>query len=113
MLTPRPYLFIFVVSIFFLVVLCHLVALKFSNSFKQHIRRLWAQAFIGKVYGHSFGFNYIQNRLLSLWKPTGKLDCMDLGYGFFLTRFSLQKDYETILKKGPWFMGEHFLSIRP
>ncbi|XP_050254233.1 uncharacterized protein At4g02000-like [Quercus robur] len=38
---------------------------------------------------------------------------MDLGYGFFLTRFSLREDYETILKKGPWFIGEYFLSIRP
>jgi len=89
------------------------VSVKFSNGFKQQIRRLWAQAFIVKVYDRSFGFNYIQNRLLSLWKPAGKLDCLDLGYGFFLTHFSLREDYETIMKKGPWFIGEHFLSIRP
>lgn len=38
---------------------------------------------------------------------------MDLGHGFFLTRLSLREDYENILKNGPWFVGEHFLSIRP
>ena len=38
---------------------------------------------------------------------------MDLSHGFFLTRFSLREDYEATLKRGPWFIGEHFLSIRP
>ena len=90
-----------------------LVAVKFSKSFKQQIRKSWTKALIVKVYGRSFGFNYIQNRLLSLWKPARRLDCVDLEYGFYLTRFSLREDYEAILKKGPWFIGEHFLSIRP
>ena len=26
---------------------------------------------------------------------------------------SLKEDYEAILRKGPWFIGGHFLSIRP
>lgn len=43
-----------------------LVAVKFSKGFKQQIRRPWVRALIVKVYGHSFGFNYLQNRLLSL-----------------------------------------------
>lgn len=38
---------------------------------------------------------------------------MDLRHVFFLTCFSLKEDYENILKRGPWFIGEHFLSIRP
>ena len=41
------------------------------------------------------------------------MDCVDLSHGFFLTRFSLKEDYEASLKRGPWFIGEHFLSIRP
>uniref|UniRef100_A0A7N2MLB3 DUF4283 domain-containing protein n=1 Tax=Quercus lobata TaxID=97700 RepID=A0A7N2MLB3_QUELO len=42
-----------------------------------------------------------------------RLDYLDLGHGFFLTRLSLGKDYENVLQKGPWFIGDHFLSIRP
>jgi len=38
---------------------------------------------------------------------------VDLGYGFFLTRLSLKEDFEAVLQKGPWFIGKHFLSIRP
>ena len=60
----------------------------------------------------SLGLNFIQARLLALWKPAGRLDCVDLGHGFFLTRLSLGEDYENILRKGLWFIGDHFLSIR-
>nr|POE60561.1 uncharacterized protein CFP56_66079 [Quercus suber] len=90
-----------------------LVAVKFSKECKQHIRTPWSKALIVKVYGRSVGLNFLHNRLLSLWKPAGRLDCVDLGHEFFLTRFSLKDDYESILKKGPWFIGGNFLSIRP
>ena len=66
-----------------------------------------------KVYGPTVGLNFIQARLLALWKPVRRLDCVDLGHGFFLTRLSLGKDYENVLRKGPWFIRDHFLSIRP
>ena len=66
-----------------------------------------------KVYGRSVGFNFIHNKLLTMWKPAGRLDCVGRGQGYFLTRLSLKEDYENIHRKGPWFVGEHFLSIRP
>ena len=90
-----------------------LVAVKFPRELKQKIKYPWARALIVKVYGRSIGFNYIQTRLLALWKPAGRLDCVDLGYGFFLTRLTLKEDFENVLQKGPWFIGKHFLSIRP
>nr|POF11041.1 uncharacterized protein CFP56_13557 [Quercus suber] len=90
-----------------------LLAVRFSKDLKQRICTPWAKALIIKVYGRFVGFNYLHNRLLSLWKPTGRLDCVNLGNGFFLTWFYLREDFETVLKKGPWFIGEHFLFIRP
>ena len=38
---------------------------------------------------------------------------MDLRNEFFLTRFSLKEDLEAVLRRGLWFIGEHYLSIRP
>ena len=86
--------------------------MRFSKDLNQRIRTLWAKGLIVKVYGWSVGFNYLHDRLLSLWKPAGRLDCVDLGNGFFLTRFYLREDFETVLKRGLWFISEHFLSIR-
>ena len=37
---------------------------------------------------------------------------VDLGKGFFLMRFLLVEDLKLVLKKGPWFISEHFLTIR-
>uniref|UniRef100_A0A7N2KY10 DUF4283 domain-containing protein n=1 Tax=Quercus lobata TaxID=97700 RepID=A0A7N2KY10_QUELO len=90
-----------------------MVAVKFSKEFKQEIRRPWVRALIVKVYGRNVGLNFFQARLLSLWKPAGRLDVVDLEHGFFLIRFSLKEDVENVLKKGPWFLGDHFLSVRP
>ena len=58
------------------------------------------------------GFTYLHSKLMALWKPTGRMDCVDLGCDFFLMRFSLREDHALVLKKGLWFIGEHFLSIR-
>ena len=67
-----------------------LVAVKFSKEFKQHIQDPWAKALIVKVYGKSVGFHFLQSKLLSLWKPMGRMDCVNLGNGFFLVRLSLK-----------------------
>ena len=90
-----------------------LLSVKLSREFKRKIRKPWGRAFIVKVFGRSVGLNFMQAKLLALWKPAGRLDCLDLGHGFFLTRLSLGEDYENVLRKGLWFIGDHFLSIRP
>ena len=90
-----------------------LLSVKIPRELKQRIRKPWTSAFIVKVYSRSVGLNFTQARLLALWKSAGRLDCVDLGHGFFLTRLSLGEDYENVLRKGPWFIGDHFLSIRP
>ena len=59
------------------------------------------------------GYNFLLSKLHALWKPKGKIDCVDLECDYYLIRFSLKEDHDTILIKDPWFIGEHFLSIRP
>lgn len=49
---------------------------------------------------------------MSLWKPSGRLNCIALGHDFFLIRFSLKEDYSRVLQEGPWFVGGHYLSMR-
>ena len=88
-------------------------AVKLSKDVKHRIKAVWASSLIVKVYGRSVGFNYIQAKLNALWKPMGRLDVIDLGKKFFLTRFCCKEDQDKVLRNGPWFIGEHFLSIRP
>ena len=89
-----------------------LVAAKISQGLKQCIRVPWSKALIVKVYGRTVGYNFLHAKILSLWNPVGRIDCIDLGKDFFLVRFSVEED-DLVLKNGPWFIGENFLSIRP
>ena len=83
-----------------------------SKKTKQHIRAPWTNVIIVKVFGKNVGYNYLHSKLLDLWKLNGRVDMVDLGRDFFfLLRFSVDEDLEMVLKKGPWFVGGHFLSI--
>ena len=90
-----------------------LVAVKLTRETKIRIRKPWSNALIIKLYGRTVGFNVLQNKLNFLWKRAGRLDCVDLGENFYSVRFSLREDLEAVLKNGLWFIGGHFLSIRP
>lgn len=55
----------------------------------------------------------MQSKLNQIWRPGGRLDCVDLSYGFFLVRFYSKEDLERVIKRVPWFIGDHFFSLRP
>ena len=90
-----------------------LVAAKISQGLKQRIHAPWSKALIVKVYGRTVGYNFLHAKILSLWNPIGRIDCIDLGKDFFLVRFLVKEDHDVVLKNRPWFIGENFLSIRP
>lgn len=41
------------------------------------------------------------------------MNLVDLGHDYFLARFWIKEDLDTVLKGGPWFIGQHFLAIKP
>ncbi|XP_075662960.1 uncharacterized protein At4g02000-like [Castanea sativa] len=41
------------------------------------------------------------------------MECIDLQIGFYLIRFDLVEDLDKVIKEGPWFIGDQFLSINP
>ena len=88
-------------------------AVTLSKEVKQRIRAPWVNSLIVKVYGRLVGFHFLQARLISMWRPLGRMDIIDLGKEFYLVRFGLKEDFSEVLEKGPWFIREHFLSIRP
>ena len=98
--------------------------IKLSKETKARIREPWAKAFIFflekpwakalmvKVFGRTVRFNYLNLKINALCRPTAKMDHVNLGKDYFLIRFH-SPDYDNVLKGGPWFVGEHFLAIKP
>ena len=89
------------------------VVIKFSRELKSLIRVPWNASLIVKVFGRSVCYIFLVNKLKTLWRASNGFSFVDLGLGFFLVKFESRKDFEEVLRNGPWFIGEHFLSIRP
>jgi hypothetical protein len=89
------------------------VVIKFSSDLKRRIRAPWSASLIVKVFGRSVGYMFLVNKLKAIWRTNSGFSCVDLGLGFFLVKFENRDDFEDVLRNGPWFIGEHFLSIRP
>ena len=89
-----------------------LMTVNLTSEMRSIIRAKWAHALIVKVHGRSVGYQFLHSKLMSLWKPAGRMDCVDLEKDFYLIRFGLVEDYDNVLKGGPWFVGGHFLNIR-
>ena len=89
-----------------------IAAVNLSSERKSKMQSQWTKALIVKVIGRTVGYHFLHSRLLRMWKPAGKLDCVALGADFFLIKLYLKDDYVKILSGGPWDVGGHFLSIR-
>ena len=92
--------------------LAGIAAVNLSGERKASMHRPWTNALIVKMFGKSIGHHFLVSRLGSMWNPTGKMSCVDLGFGFILIRFTLKADFSKILSGGPWFVSGHYLSIR-
>nr|POE50025.1 hypothetical protein CFP56_38467 [Quercus suber] len=57
--------------------------LKVSSEEKAGIRAPWSQSIIVKAFGKSVGFVYMSSKLRTMWNPSGRMDCVDMGPDFF------------------------------
>ena len=89
------------------------VTVKLSKDTKRRIGGPWSKSIIVKLVGRTTSFLYMRTKLNEMWRPTSRMDCVDLGYGFFLVKFYSKEDLDNVLMKGPWFIGGQFISIRP
>ena len=54
-----------------------MVAVNLTLDTGKSIRSRWNHALIVKVFGRTVGFHYLHSKVVSLWKPAGRLDCVD------------------------------------
>ena len=87
-------------------------AVALSKEDKERIRAPWTSSLIVKSFGRSLGYMFLSSKIRELWRPSGRTDCIDLGHDFFLIKFECKDDIDKVLKGGPWFIGQQFLTIR-
>lgn len=57
-------------------------------------------------------YRFLLQKLQQLWKLDEELKLMDLGKDYYLVKFKFDYNYSKVLHEGPWFVGQHFLTIR-
>ncbi|XP_019238338.1 PREDICTED: uncharacterized protein LOC109218431 [Nicotiana attenuata] len=79
---------------------------------KSRIYKPWQYAVIAKVYGRKLEREILRQKIYTLWQPTENLRLIDLGSNFFLLMFQKEENKIRALHNGPWFILNHFLSVR-
>ncbi|XP_009795699.1 uncharacterized protein LOC142165918 [Nicotiana tabacum] len=79
---------------------------------KNRIYQPWTHAIIVKVYGRKVAHQVLRQKIYTIWQPTENLPLIDLGSDFFLLKFQKEENKNHALHDGPWFIFNHFLSVR-
>lgn len=69
-----------------------IAAVNLSGKRKASMRGPWTNALIVKVFAKSVGHHFLVSRLGSMWNPTSKISCVDLGFRSQISPKSLVVD---------------------
>ena len=67
---------------------------------------------IVKLLGRSIGYKALRSCIVSMWKPEGEIQIIDLDNGYYLVSFD-HNDRIIALTKGPWTILGHYLTVEP
>uniref|UniRef100_A0A7N2R4Z1 CCHC-type domain-containing protein n=1 Tax=Quercus lobata TaxID=97700 RepID=A0A7N2R4Z1_QUELO len=87
-------------------------AIRVPTELKRKLAVPWQTSIILKIMGCPLGYQALQTRLASIWRPRGMMHLIDIGYGYFIMRFDLVKDYQHALMDAPWFVGDQYLHVQ-
>ncbi|XP_074265181.1 uncharacterized protein LOC141587605 [Silene latifolia] len=79
---------------------------------KIKIRRHWKDTLITKMFDKNIGYFTLLRQIKKKWALKGGLSLMDVGFSFYVARFTNKEDYEHVISQGPWMIGDHYLTIR-
>lgn len=71
-----------------------------KEEYLKELRVPWQEAVIIKLLGKTIGYLTINDRPKGIWKPTGGLDIVDIGHGFYMVRFDVAADREKVIEGG-------------
>ncbi|CAI0453960.1 unnamed protein product [Linum tenue] len=85
--------------------------LKVSDKFKDRLCSPWKKTLVVRLLGRSISYAYLCSQLRWKWRPTGRLDILDLNDRTFLVTFHNDQDFLHALTGGPWTILDHYLIV--
>ncbi|KAH1108509.1 hypothetical protein J1N35_012277 [Gossypium stocksii] len=62
-------------------------SITFSDRIHQILIQGMDNTVVFKLLGHNIGFSALQNKIYSMWRPSGPIHMMDIDNGYFLVKF--------------------------
>lgn len=79
---------------------------------KIEVRWPWKLSVIIKLVERTIGYQFLLKKNQIMWKILQKLSLIDLGYNFFIVKFTSKQDYETTLLNSPWMIAKYYLHVQ-
>ncbi|GLU09453.1 hypothetical protein SLE2022_263150 [Rubroshorea leprosula] len=86
---------------------------RIPKSIWQRLCAPWENSVIIKLLGKSMHFHVLHSRLLKEWKTENDFEIIDVGFGYYIVKFSSPQDYSMILSGGPYKLFDHYLAVQP
>jgi hypothetical protein len=77
----------------------------------EGLRKPLQEVVIIKLLGKSIGYFVMMDRLKAVWKPSGGMEIVDIGHGFFMVKFDVREDREKVIGERPWMIFDHYLAV--
>lgn len=65
-----------------------------------------------KLLGRKIGYKALETRLKQMWVCSEIINIIDLGNEYYLVAFSHEDDKNAALSEGPWFICDHYLTVK-
>lgn len=65
-----------------------------------------------KLLRNKIGYKALETRLNQMWFLSGIINIIDLGNKYYLVAFSHEDDKNAALSDGPWFIYDHYSTVK-
>ncbi|KAK3220958.1 hypothetical protein Dsin_014928 [Dipteronia sinensis] len=87
-------------------------AMNLLEKLKLKLCKHWENALILKIMGRTHTLNFMLAKLRQKWPLIGHWQLTDLDHGYFVARFQMLEDLETVLTGRPWVIANQYLIVK-
>lgn len=86
--------------------------IQFSKKAMTRLCEPWQHALIIKLLGRPHTYNFLHARLQQKWNLKGGWKLIDLVNDYFVVKFDLEEDLNSVLTGGPWIISGQYLVMQ-
>ncbi|KAG5589775.1 hypothetical protein H5410_040289 [Solanum commersonii] len=83
-----------------------------SREEHKRLHAPWNYSLIIKLLRWHISYQYLKQKIQSLWKPSENFSLINLGLDYDIVKFQKEENMNQVIKGGPWFIHGHYLSLQ-